>query len=710
LDLRSGELRKAGVRLGLQEQPLQILAALLERPGDLVTREELRQRLWPDGTFVDFEHGLNAVVSRLRDTLGDSADSPRFIETVPRRGYRFVTPIGKGVNVPEVRAPSRETLQPTAESGDSVSVARHGQRQYSRRLLGVVVVLALAAAASPFVSRLWQTNRTAMRTRPVTTLPGQERHPSFSPDGTQMAYVWDGERGDNEDIYITLIDAGIPLRLTSHPAADRNPAWSPDGRHIAFVRSTEGGRDVFVVPALGGSERRIGSLARTHEWAAGPSWSPDGKLLAVSDREEPEAALSIVLLSLETMERRQLTSPPVGSVGDCAPAVSPDGQTVAFNRRGSAGGIYLVPMTGGEPKRVTVEHDSFCERIAWMPDGRALVFSSSGGAPESNSSSLWRVSASGGTPDRLPVGGDSAANPTISTRGNRLAYEQRVQDANIWRIDVASAAEGKQSPTKVIASTRHEAGPHVSPDGTRIAFHSDRSGSFEIWVCDAAGANLVQVTSFGGPMVGAPRWSPRGREIAFDIVENGHSNIHVVNVEGLRPRRVTTEPSDEVVPSWSADGRWIYFSSNRTGRSEVWKVPAAGGPAVQVTTRGGFAAFESNDGQFLYYSDGVASAGLWRVPTSGGRASRLLDFPTAGYWGYWALVPSGIYFVNTELSQRPTLERFSFADQRVSIVAALDRRPVRSEPGIAVSPDGRWILYTQEDHRSSDIMLVEDVR
>ena len=97
LDLRSGELRKAGVRIGLQEQPLQVLALLLERPGDLVTREQLRQRLWPGGTFVDFEHGLNAVINRLRDTLGDSADSPRFVETVPRRGYRFIAPVDKGL-------------------------------------------------------------------------------------------------------------------------------------------------------------------------------------------------------------------------------------------------------------------------------------------------------------------------------------------------------------------------------------------------------------------------------------------------------------------------------------------------------------------------------------------------------------------------------------------------------------------------------------
>jgi Tol biopolymer transport system component len=246
------------------------------------------------------------------------------------------------------------------------------------------------------------------------------------------------------------------------------------------------------------------------------------------------------------------------------------------------------------------------------------------------------------------VGGDNAANPALSSRGNRLAYEQRLRDANIWRIEVATSAQLTGSPAKMIASTRHEAGPNVSPDGGRIAFHSDRSGSFEIWACDAAGSDLVQLTSFGGPIVGAPQWSPDGRRIAFEVLAKGHSDIHVVNVDGEPPQRVTSETSDDVVPSWSNDGRWIYFASNRTGRHEVWRVPAEGGSAVQVTKRGGFRAFESKDGQFLYYSKGFDVDGLWRVAVNGGEEVQVLDYPKAGFWGYWALVEPGVYFVNTE--------------------------------------------------------------
>ena len=284
------------------------------------------------------------------------------------------------------------------------------------------------------------------------------------------------------------------------------------------------------------------------------------------------------------------------------------------------------------------------------------------------------------------MGGDNAANPAVSLRGERLAYEQRQLDANIWKIALPQSTQPGSSPSQLIASTRHEAGPQFSPDGARIAFHSDRTGSNEIWVCDAAGSNLVQLTSFGGALVGTPRWAPDGRRLVFDVFANGNSDVHVIDVEGGPPRRVTTGPAAEVVPSWSRDGRWIYFASNRTGRSEVWKMPSAGGDSIQITKRGGFAAFESSDGQYLYYAKGVESDGVWKVAVSGGEEAEVIGFPKAGFWGYWALVDAGIYFVDTESRPQPTLKFLRFAGNQVEHVAALERLPVRSSPGLRCLP------------------------
>jgi DNA-binding winged helix-turn-helix (wHTH) protein len=323
LDLQSGELRKAGILVGLQEQSVKVLMELLERPGELVTREQLRQRLWPGGTFVDFEHGLNAVINRLREALGDSAESPRFIQTVPRRGYRFIAPVDKGLQEGSAAHP-----RPTWWHFGS--------------LMWPAVVIALAIGAALYLFKLRPWSGAPMRASPLTSLPGLERYPTFSPDGNQIAFTWDGGNGDNQDIYVKVVGAGVPLRLTTHPAVDQKPVWSSDGRHIAFIRSSEEGSGILVIPALGGPERKIVSFISEHEWAAGPSWSPDGRTLAVSEIQA-QGPLSIVLVSMDSLEKRKLTSPPVGSVGDCAPVISPDGRTVAFNRVSAAGGYLPRP-------------------------------------------------------------------------------------------------------------------------------------------------------------------------------------------------------------------------------------------------------------------------------------------------------------------------------------------------------------------------------
>ena len=226
-------------------------------------------------------------------------------------------------------------------------------------------------------------------------------------------------------------------------------------------------------------------------------------------------------------------------------------------------------------------------------------------------------------------------------------------------------------------------------------------------MCDSEGLNAIQLTSFDR-LAGTPRWSPDGRQIAFDFRPQDNSDVYVVNAEGGSPRRITTGTSDDVVPSWSRDGQWIYFASNRTGDNQVWKAPAEGGESVQVTKQGGFAAFESPDSKFIYYVKGINAPGIWRVAVEGGEETRVLDQPGAGYWGYWAVVDEGIYFVNAESKQHPVIEFFSFATRRVRQIAVMEKEAVQGNPGFAISPDGRWILYTQVDQDDSNIMLVDN--
>jgi Tol biopolymer transport system component len=319
-----------------------------------------------------------------------------------------------------------------------------------------------------------------------------------------------------------------------------------------------------------------------------------------------------------------------------------------------------------------------------------------------NAGWLWKISPGGGEPERLQVGEDGF-EPAI--RGNRLAYVRQTANVNIWKRTLTSSLSAGPGE-RFISSTRMESGPQFSPDGTRIAFESSRSGAYEVWMCRSDGSQPTQLTHFNA-MTGTPRWSPDGHEIAFDSRSAANADIFVADRDGGSPRQLTKEPSSDVVPSWSRDGRWIYFASDRTGNWQVWKMPArGGGAAVQVTRHGGFAAFESSDGSFLYYAKGLTQPGLWRVPTGGGEEIELIPSLQPGYWGHWALVKNGIYYLDT--GPRPAIFFFDINTRRSSHVFDLETSPAREAPGLDVSPDGKTILYTQRDALNTDIILVEN--
>jgi Tol biopolymer transport system component len=272
------------------------------------------------------------------------------------------------------------------------------------------------------------------------------------------------------------------------------------------------------------------------------------------------------LLSLDTLEKRKLTSPPEQHwYGDWHPVFSTDGQTLAFLRDSSIAteDVYVVSISGGEPRRMTFDNTGI-GGLAWTNDGSHIVFTSNRGGDADLR--FWILSVSGGTPEPMATGGERGSDLTISRKGNRLAYTlDSAGNTDIWRIELSSSTGRGSPPTKFIASTREEADPQYSPDGKRIVFVSNRSGSDEIWICDADGSNLVQLTHFGGPRGGSAHWSPDGRQIAFDSRPEGRSHIYLISSEGGRPERITAGDSDETVPTWSMDGKWIYFSSNRNG-------------------------------------------------------------------------------------------------------------------------------------------------
>jgi Tol biopolymer transport system component len=574
-------------------------------------------------------------------------------------------------------------------------------------LLLVVVLIAVGIAAYKYARRTAAQPVVAQpspRTTPFTTFTGREQQPSFSPDAKQIAFSWNGDKGDNFDIYIKLVNSEArPLRLTTNPAEDSYPSWSPDGQQIAFVRHTGADITILTIPALGGTERKLYSgtsaFFSLYEFGNALSWSPDGKYLAFSGQPGPRQANGIFLLSIETLEARQLTTPPEGFLGDSTPALSPDGKLLAFVRGASSRDVelYVMPASGGEPKRLTFDNRSV-RSLAWTGDSQWMVFAS-----WFRGLRLWKLAASGGTPQPLDIGQDFASTVAVSRTGDRLAYSQEFRDTNIWHLDLQDA-KPKAAPNKLIASTRADFSPQYSPDGKRIAFTSARTGNNEIWVCDADGMNPVPLTTFSGPDCGSPRWSPDSKQLAFDSLAPGHRDIYVVGAEGGKPRRLTEDNFDNVRPSWSRDGRWIYFGSNRNGEWQLWKAPAEGGQPVQVTKQGGREGFESFDGAFVYYTKGFGLSGIWKVPVAGGEETFVL---ADAYQGFWALLDKGIYFINPNSTPRAVIQFFNFSTGRTTKVAEVERELQLVFPSLGVSADGKSLLYVQADSFESDIMLVE---
>jgi Tol biopolymer transport system component/predicted Ser/Thr protein kinase len=611
-----------------------------------------------------------------------------------------------------------EPRSDTVEVATQPTVAVSKTGEYRKFIFGSIVLIVVMVAGITVYKYLArdgpQGAGASFKATPLATAQGAERNVSFSPDGKQVAYVWTGEKSDNFDVYVKIIGAGEPLRLTTNTAREMSPVFSPDGRYIAFLRDSPDplNRGLYLVPALGrGAERKLADFSGwpgSNLLQQAVDWSPDGRTIAMNDKIADDDDWSIFLIAVETGERRRLTRNSPGLNNDVYIAFSPDGSRVAFARAKIFGGdIYTVSVAGGEPVRVTYD-DAPIYGLAWTADGSSIVYASE---RDGSNAKLWRVAATGGTPTPIATGSENIRELAIARQGNRLAYAQTNSETDIYRLELTGQAGAKRDSgarVDLISSTRREHAAEFSPDGRRIAFRSDRSGNYEIWVCDSEGKNPTQLTHFDGPRANDPKWSADGRWIAFSSGAGGNADVYVISAEGGTPRRLTTDDRfADTSPSWSGDGQWIYFTSTRSGTSDVWKMPVAGGEAVQVTYHGGFDPVESPDGRTVYYNK--SDTEVWQVSTAGGD-ERLLFKGSIDQFS-WAVAPRGIYFFSylTPSSRSPyALNFFDFATRKIRRIANLDgHRPDFQVGGLSVSPDERWVIYTQRDRLEYDLLLVE---
>ncbi|MEO8433005.1 MAG: winged helix-turn-helix domain-containing protein [Acidobacteriota bacterium] len=684
----------------LEPKVMGVLLRLAERWGEVVSKDELFETVW-SGTHVT-EDVLTRAVGELRKVFGDDAAHPRVIETIRKRGYRLIAPRPAAEGAPRVSSAPRSGIP----SSDPPPLAPASPLRRFLPLFALLLLISVAAAV--WLARASRTPRDPVRAVPLTSSPGNESDPAVSPDGSRVAFNWNGGSGKAEAVWLQLVDAEKPLKLTDGPS-DYAPSWSPDGQRIAFSRVLPGGAgcSISVVSALGGAVRTLAPCGVPEGQRL--AWAPDGRSI-VYPRRNADGVKHLFRLDLESGAARELTSPSAPAVGDYSPAFSPDGRTIAFLRASSAGvdDVFTVPSAGGEPRRVTADNRDV-RGADWSRDGRDLFFSSN----RAGLYSLWRVSASGGEPRFVAGGGSKIKYPSSARARSLVAYEDWIYEINLWSYPLAdpavSPASAAAAPLALTSSNEEwNLDPRVSPDGRRVAYTSTRSGTYELWSSGSDGTNPVRLTSFRGGFVGSPRWSPDGRTVLFVARPSGQADVYRVDAAGGPVSRLTTGPGDELAPAWSADGTEVYFASRRSGAWEVWELALATSSVTRVTEGGGYAAAESADGRTLYYSRADA-AGLWKkaLGTEHAPAERVSAGPEPSNATDWQLGPGGFFYRASRDGERPDVVRFQPADGS----------PARDLPtpggqdwyGFAVSPDGARVVYSRVDRHSSDIKMLENL-
>lgn len=659
-DMQTGELRKDGVKLKFGGQPFQVLAILLERPGDLVTRRELQERLWPD-TFVDFEDNINTAVNKIREALGDSAENPHFVETLPRRGYRFIGAV--------------ESMRQSAAPVEPVTT----KVEESRRLwliLGAIIVVAVVTMSILYTR--WTLPPPHITNYSRITLDGKLKFPIGTDGDRVYMNVWFPQ----VMIAQVPISGGqtspIKVEVPNGDGVSALRSVSPDGSSFLVLnnRDANGDGDLWVVGSQGHPARH---LAKGFDAA----WSPDAKFVVYSTSRG-----ELYVIGSDGGESRLLAKLPrrvttrSGREGD-EPQWSPDGRTIRFDRDNS---IWEVSSNGTNLHQLLAgwRPSSFKCCGQWTADGEFYIFVSGtrlleNGPTFTPGAELWAIDERRG--GRPPI-----SQPIQLTSGPTL-WDQPVSTRDPKRI----IARGVNIRGEVVRYDRdsRQLQPYLggisadfvsfSNDGKSVAYVSSPDGI--LWRANLDGSGQVQLTSppFYPKL---PRWSPDGTQILFQ--DNSPESMYVVRVQGGAPERILPEDDGpQFDPNWSPDGKSVIYASfpgvssglgreselrildlathkitTVPGSKGVWSVRWSpdGRHFAALTAKTGLAVFDvdsqewkeldkglagyptfSRDSSSIYYLQETQRC-VFRVSLSSGQVERvfdLKDFRMGGWWGFW---------------------------------------------------------------------------
>jgi eukaryotic-like serine/threonine-protein kinase len=605
VDVREKTLRKNGVRLHVQPKPFTILLALLENPGQLVTREQLRQLLWPADTFVDFERGLNSAVTRLRQTLGDSADTPRFIATEAKLGYRFIAPV----------APEAKPLPPAA----APLVPR--RTVLIPRILGAFVLFVLGVA---LVIAWPRGPRRQALLEQLTTDRGLSTDPALSPDGKLLVYS-SNRGGHHLNLWLRqLTPDGTEVQLTHLPGDAHQPSFSPDGDTIVFRYEGDGG-GLYTVPTIGGKPAKLTSFGRD------PRYSPNGRWIAfwssVSSTSDPDPAGFLYILDTSVGNTLR-----VGPSYSGYPIWAPDSKTLLVARLTPDGESdwWTVP-TNGDPnlptgafdqlRRIgfTIQSDAIPRPASW--DGANVLFSAQFG----DSRNLWRMPVelktgrAGKFVDRLTFGTTHDSSPNLSSNG-QIIYASLTQHTGIWSVPLGHAFS--QRPIERITQTTVSEFSHsVTTDGSLLAYTTQRYGPRQVQWRSLLPTKVILPAPPAAPSH-HPQLSPDGSLLAFSGGPQ-LAGIYTLSLSQGLPERIAG--SGGIPLAWAPDQSLLLFTKGGA-EPEIWSVAFPSRTVSPFLCRQGVGLFHPRftpDGRFLaVLAVSPDRQGLVAVPLRQGRPAQ----------------------------------------------------------------------------------------
>jgi Tol biopolymer transport system component/DNA-binding winged helix-turn-helix (wHTH) protein len=681
-----------------------VLIELVRHAGSTVTRDELLDRVWTGRlTTPDV---LNQAIKELRRAFADDRKPPHYIETIPKVGYRLVATVlvldGPAGGV-FIEAPDEAGGDVTATDAPSVAMPRAQPRAPRRALMPVAAVAALVALVGALAWWLAPSPRSTWRVEDVHALtsdPGSEYRPHLSPDGTRVAFsVYDPE-SRFERLVVRSVEPSRTIRLTNAGTAIEGlPMWSPDGTRIAFERLGVGYCEMFLVPSLGGNERRIGPCQDYNFNVF--DWTPDGRSLIFAERPDPtRRALALALWNLDSGEKHRFDYARGADDEDIDAHYSPDGRFIAFRRGLSPySDIWVMRADGSDARRVT--HVSATIRgHAWMADNRSIVFSSTW----SGSPALYVVDVDSG--EMQPLGVGKAQFPHAARTGDTVVYElTRTQD----RLKLLPI--GDATRLRVLSpSTGSDYAPALSPDARRVVFSSDRSGQLQLWLHDLAANTTVQLTDDTARPVLFARWNRDGDHVLAVQREGAQRRLVEIDIDSHR-QRVLSRPDDVVMfGDYDVEPDSYLVAVHGAGRSsKLLRIEHAGTPqeARSVLVEGIAQAQVDGKARALYYT-AEGMPGLMRREFDGGTERLVTPAIGPDLGGGWRIVDGRIWYFSELGIRSAALHELDPATGADRLVTRLDL--LIGDVSFSVMPGGQAILFAPVDIEDTDIGALRLVR